>query len=65
MLLMFPLDRQDIFPVGDLGIRLGMKAIYGLTEEGRKLEGSLIEIAEKWKPWRTIASKLIWMSKDQ
>ena len=65
MLLMFPLDRPDIFPVDDLGIRSQMKKLYGLELEGRALYSALTRIAEGWQPYRTIVSKLIWMSKDE
>jgi DNA-3-methyladenine glycosylase II len=65
MLLMFSLDRLDVFPVGDLGIRLGMKKFYGIDSEGKKLFVELENIANKWKPYRTIGSKLIWLGKDE
>ena len=64
MFLMFTLNRLDVFPVGDLGIKNGMKDIYGLNSEDNKLIDELISIAEKWRPYRTIGSKLIWLSKD-
>jgi len=65
MLLMFSLDRLDVFPVGDLGIRLGMKEFYGIDSEGKKLIAELENISNKWKPYRTIGSKLIWLGKDE
>lgn len=65
MLLMFSLDRLDVFPVSDLGIRLGMKKFYGIDSEGKKLFAELENIADKWKPYRTIGSKLIWLGKDE
>jgi DNA-3-methyladenine glycosylase II len=64
MLLMFTLGRQDVFPVDDLGIQQGMKRFYGLEEEGKELKNKLVRIADRWKPYRSIASKLIWIAKD-
>ncbi len=68
MLLMFPLDRPDVFPVDDLGIQTNMKAIYGLVSDKnisnsltkKELKLALEKIAESWKPYRTLASKYIW-----
>jgi len=64
MLLMFPLDRPDVFPLGDLGIRNEMTKRYDLQETGRDLDRRLMEISGVWAPFRTSASKIIWMSKD-
>ncbi|HFS68190.1 MAG TPA: DNA-3-methyladenine glycosylase 2 family protein [Flavobacteriia bacterium] len=60
MLLMFPLDRKDVFPVDDLGIQTNMKKLYNITSEKKELKQDLIKIAENWKPYRTLASKYIW-----
>jgi DNA-3-methyladenine glycosylase II len=62
MFLMFAVLRPDILPIGDLGIRMGMKELFGLTEIPPKDE--LIRLAEPWRPYRTIASWYIWRSKD-
>lgn len=64
MLLMFALDRPDVFPADDLGIQNAMKKRYGLTEEKKELRARMFEIAETWKPYRTIASKYLWKSLD-
>ncbi|GAB3256882.1 DNA-3-methyladenine glycosylase [Larkinella harenae] len=60
MLLMFVLDRPDVFPIDDLVIRQKMVKAYGLTETGRPLYKRLHEIAESWRPHRTLASKYLW-----
>lgn len=65
MILMFPMDRPDIFPVDDLGIQNNMKAIYGLTLEKKELKTAIITISENWKPYRTLASKYIWNWKNK
>jgi len=60
MILMFSMDRPDVFPVDDLGIQTKMKVIYQLEEEKKELKKKITEIAENWKPYRTLASKHIW-----
>lgn len=60
MILMFPMDRPDVFPVDDLGIQNNMKAIYGLTSEKKILKEEITKIAENWKPFRTLACRYVW-----
>ena len=64
MILMFRLNRLDIFPVDDLGIRQGMIKLYGIEETGRELIKRLHEIAEPWRPYRSVACRHIWKWKD-
>ncbi|GAB3898476.1 DNA-3-methyladenine glycosylase [Larkinella knui] len=65
MLLMFVLDRPDVFPIDDLVIRQKMVKAYGLTETGRALYKRLHEIAELWRPHRTLASRYLWRWKPE
>lgn len=62
MLLMFALERPDVMPVDDLGIQNAMKWHYGLAVSGKALKTRMIEIAESWRPYRTIACKYLWQS---
>jgi DNA-3-methyladenine glycosylase II len=62
MLLMFALERPDILPVDDLGIQNAMKRHYKIEETGKALKKLMQEIAEPWRPYRTIASKYLWQS---
>jgi DNA-3-methyladenine glycosylase II len=64
MLLMFTIGRLDVLPVDDLGIQQGMQLLYGITETGKDLKKRMIEIAEPWRPYRTIACRYIWRYKD-
>lgn len=58
MFLMFSLARPDVFPIDDLGIKKGVEKL-----SGKKLLGlSLAKFAERWKPFRTVASWYIWRS---
>ena len=59
MILMFSLDRRDVFPVGDLGIRSAMNKLYKMDREDHK---AMIKLAEKWSPHRTLASRYLWKS---
>lgn len=56
MQLLFSLGRPDVFPVGDLGVRKGMKAIF--DEEMSREE--MVERAERWKPYRSYATLYLW-----
>ncbi|RIJ41800.1 DNA-3-methyladenine glycosylase family protein [Pontibacter oryzae] len=62
MLLMFALERPDVFPVDDLGIQNAMKRHYNLELSGKALRVKMQEIAENWRPYRTVASKYLWQS---
>ena len=64
MLLLFGLQRPDVFPVGDLGIQRGMQQVYGLTETGKALKARMVEIAEQWRPYRSFATRTLWRVKD-
>lgn len=64
MILMFTLNRPDIFPIDDLGIQNGIKGLYQLEETGKELKKKMVEIAEPWRPYRTYASRYLWRWKD-
>jgi DNA-3-methyladenine glycosylase II len=60
MFLMFHLQRPDVLPVGDLGIRKAFQSLYGLPElpEAAEME----RIAEPWRPHRSLACLFLWRS---
>jgi DNA-3-methyladenine glycosylase II len=62
MFLMFHLQRPDVLPVGDLGIRRAVMQRYGLPELPAPSE--LEAIAEPWHPYRTLACRYLWRSLD-
>ena len=64
MILMFRLNRLDIFPVDDLVIRQSMMRLYGVESKGKELIKELTQIAEAWRPYRTIACRYVWRFKD-
>lgn len=65
MLLMFSLARPDVFPSDDLGIQQAMQKLYKIDEQNpRLLKIKMAEIAEPWRPWRTVACRYLWRWKD-
>jgi DNA-3-methyladenine glycosylase II len=60
MFLMFALQRPNVLPVGDLGVRVAMKKAYGLAELPKPQE--MESIAAAWHPYRSIASWYMWRS---
>ncbi|MDQ3644351.1 MAG: DNA-3-methyladenine glycosylase [Actinomycetota bacterium] len=62
MFLIFHLGRPDVLPVGDLGVRRAVELAYGL--EGLPSGAELEQIAEPWRPYRSLASLYLWRSLD-
>src|SRR5687768_4136799 len=60
MFLIFVLNRPDVLPVDDLGLREAVKKAYGLKERPKAM--ALRAIAEKWGPYRTVATWYLWRS---
>lgn len=64
MILMFGLGRKDILPVGDASIQKSMQTLYQLNGKGRVLQQQMLKQAERWRPYRSIASRYLWKWKD-
>ena len=62
MLLMFRLGRPDILPLDDFGVRKGYSVAFGTGELPSKAE--LKARAERWRPYRTVASWYLWRATD-
>jgi len=62
MFLMFHLGREDVVPVGDLGVRGAVERAYDLPEipDAETLQ----DLARPWSPHRTLASFYLWESLD-
>ena len=56
--LMHALQRSDLFPLGDIALLKSMKEVKQLSQTITKAE--MLEIAESWRPYRTIASMILW-----
>jgi DNA-3-methyladenine glycosylase II len=61
--LMFHLNRPDVLPVGDLGIREAIRQLYDL--EARPEAGEMERISAPWRPYRTLASLYLWRFLDE
>ena len=56
--VMFVLQHADVFPTGDLAAMNALKRLKNLPANTPKEE--LIALAEPWRPYRTIATMLLW-----
>ena len=56
--LMMALQRLDVFPAKDLAVAIAVKEIKNLPQRPKTAE--LEAIAESWKPYRAIATKILW-----
>ena len=62
MFLIFHLQRPDILPLGDISLIRACERYYA---EGKSLEVKEIErLAERWRPWRSVATWYLWRSLD-
>ncbi len=62
MLLIFCLNRPDVWPIDDLGLRT---ALHRLTRARKPLSRErLIRLGEAWRPHRTCATWYLWRSLD-
>lgn len=58
MLLMFRLGRSDVLPLGDLGVRKGFALTF--RKRGLPEPEAVRRRAERWRPYRTVASWYLW-----
>jgi DNA-3-methyladenine glycosylase II len=62
MFLIFALNRPDILPASDLGIRVALRDRHRL--DGLPQPRDCHALTESWRPFRTIASWYIWKGGD-
>lgn len=60
MFLMFHLEREDVLPVGDLGIRRAIERAYSLPQ--LPIAAEIEAIAQQWRPYRSLACRYLWRS---
>lgn len=58
MLLMYALEREDILPADDFGVREGYRALKSLAAPPSPRD--LRELGAAWSPYRTVASWYLW-----
>jgi DNA-3-methyladenine glycosylase II len=56
--LMHALQRSDLFPLGDIALVNSLKHVKQLHPKTTKEE--MLAIAESWRPYRTVASMILW-----
>lgn len=56
--LLFCLGRADAWAAGDLALQVAMQRVLALDE--RPGTPAALEIAERWRPWRGVAARLLW-----
>ncbi len=59
MLLMFTLNREDVFSFGDMGLQNALYKHYGVKKGDL---GKMLKISDAWKPHRTTACLILWQS---
>jgi methylated-DNA-[protein]-cysteine S-methyltransferase len=62
MFLISLLGRPDVMPVDDLGVRKGFGLVFG--GEPVPPPGVILERAEAWRPYRTVATWYLWQAAD-
>lgn len=63
MFLLINLERPDVLPIGDLGIRSAVQRLCRLDH--LPTPGEVDAIGEKWRPNRSLASLYLWASTRQ
>ena len=56
--LLMAMRRADIWPAGDLALAVAAKDLFRL--ERRPTPEELVTIAEKWRPYRAVAARMLW-----
>ncbi len=71
MLLIFRLGRPDVLPVSDYGVRKGFALTFRRIPKSKPFSNDLLpkpdemlRRAEKWRPWRSVASWYLWRACD-
>jgi DNA-3-methyladenine glycosylase II len=62
MFLMFALERPNVFPLSDLGIRNAIQRAYNLPEPPKPAD--MLRISACWHPYCSVASWYLWRSLD-
>ncbi len=62
MFLIFSLGRLDVFPHDDLGVRVAIRNLYGLSDLPDKAASH--RIAAPWRPYASVGAWYCWRSLD-
>lgn len=64
MFLMFCVGRLDVLPIGDLGIKNGIRALYGFDDAPTPQQITELAQQNNWHPYESVASWYVWHSLD-
>lgn len=64
MILIFTLNRPDVFPLDDLGIQQAMAKLFKIKKTGKELKKEMIKRSMVWSPYRSLATRHLWNWKD-
>jgi DNA-3-methyladenine glycosylase II len=56
--LLAAMGRADAWPAGDLAIQVGAQHLFAIPD--RPTPRHMAELAEPWRPWRSVAARLLW-----
>lgn len=56
--LLMALGRPDIWPSGDLALEAAIQRVRGLERRPAREEAG--KISAEWRPWRSVAARLLW-----
>jgi len=56
--ILMALLRPDVWPPGDLALAAAVRDLKGL--EHRPSSKQLLTVAETWRPWRSVAARILW-----
>lgn len=62
MLLIFNLQRPDVFPADDVGLLRGISVTFCAGEAISRRDA--LAMSDRWRPWRSVASWYLWRSLD-
>jgi DNA-3-methyladenine glycosylase II len=63
MVLIFQLGRQDVLPVGDLGVQKGFQRLFNLRK--LPLPDRMVKLSKPFRPYRSIASWYMWRINEE
>lgn len=63
MFLIFSLNRLDVLPMGDLGLKAGLKKIYNMR--ALPTPKRMLALGKKWHPFETVGSWYAWRILDE
>jgi DNA-3-methyladenine glycosylase II len=56
--LLMALGRPDVWPAGDIALQSAVREVKGM--QTRPSYDEMVEVAEEWRPWRSVAARILW-----